>query len=208
MSLPSHLQICLATRPEHIWIVAPQHENALVAKAQEVQLQVRFLDQRPFLPGHRLGFSGPPCGLSPFHIDVRHQLRVRASWPAARDAFRVGVLTGMCLNAVLALHPEPRRRLDHRAVARALAENRGPYRSPHDRERRRAYGPGPAGNRPIAARIVLRPQSLVHCRVTPVNEESYTLRRSACSSAPSPSAGRTQRISGTCCHSQRARRAP
>ena len=44
-----------------------------------MRLQVRFLNQRPFLPGHRVGLSSPLHRLTAFDIDDRHKLRVRTA---------------------------------------------------------------------------------------------------------------------------------
>ena len=79
LPLTPRLQIRLATLAEHVQIMAPQHENALVAATKEVRLQVRFLNQRPFLPGHRVGLSSPLHRLTAFDIDDRHKLRVRTA---------------------------------------------------------------------------------------------------------------------------------
>ena len=79
LPLTPRLQIRLAPLAEHVQIMAPQHENALVAATKEVRLQVRFLNQRPFLPGHRVGLSSPLHRLTAFDIDDRHKLCVRTA---------------------------------------------------------------------------------------------------------------------------------
>ena len=71
------LYVGLGPRTEHDLIVAPQDANAIRPTWKQVGLQICFLDQRPFLPRHGVGFAGPLDWLAPVDIDKDYELRMR-----------------------------------------------------------------------------------------------------------------------------------
>ena len=80
MPLAPSFHLGLGPRAEHVQIVAPKNEHTLLPAVEQMRLQVRLLNKRPFLPRYRVGLARP-LHRAPLDVDDGHQLRMH---PACR----------------------------------------------------------------------------------------------------------------------------